>query len=989
MDPRLVVGRRSHDLLPSDRILNASDVSSSLVEAFRLSITEAESYLSLYEARVKLEEDYTRGLRSLVEKQRENDVRIESRINVTAGALPGTSDLPGARRAWRELRENDLREIDVRLSHIETLKQGVIVPLHHYRDSQERIRKRVKEDLKTSCGRYEEMRNVTLPRAKRSYEKKSEEVEQIRLQQQAVEDQKMLLASSGMSRDFSASSTQPGSEGYEDLAYGSSPPTSDGSGAAMRSSPRRTKSTKDKARGHARLPSSGSGAVSDREEHLSSTEEAAIRAAAGAGGVGFSPPSNTGKPNFLDALRTKEGWEAARKEAPKKFGAFISRMREGAERGVGGSPEIGSPAGGAEGLGGASGTIKSAQNMALKNVKAKREAEEADKIYRKAIFDLETLRLRREKTVAAATRSAIECRKELYNTSQIVWLQSERAGLTLHSTAVNLHHLAEDIVAHANDHLDQEITRFEQRLPGLDLLDEGPIAYHNYFHGECKDLIFGTSLIDYAFSRAQHSAPVLGPARVEPPLVVTKCIDFVEAHALEQPGIYRTSAKHTTVQNLAHAVEKDEERFQFGPDTEPSAVAGLLKLYLRQLPEPVMPMPWEERVRHTHERQQAVGNGFASLKGRIRRLPPINQAVLKAITLHLAKVADRSDVNKMNASNLSVVFGPVLLSEADHETTSLAAAMEEDRVMEDMIIWSKEIFDLTTAGAPLLPHVPITTGLPLDVPENNPLATEVEPVSSSADAPLVLGSSAGLKRSNAITPNALSPTLPSHQQTAVPLSPPINDAASSAEPGSLGFDRPPLPPRPSDLLSASGLSEHDRSASLPMKPAAARGEAQAELQPHPSHAALAPLNTSLHPRAATTPGAGGEEWTVSDASAEAHGADGSEEHVANASPMNVNLDVTPGEVEKARTPRGWSREADSISVPDEVPAPPPRGADGQPLLGRRRDHPEGASYSGQSGTTNDESLLTPQSALPSGRVSSDGPASAISSSAASAGHALS
>lgn len=71
-----------------------------------------------------------------------------------------------------------LSELDARLTYIETLKQGVITPLTMYRDAQERIRKRVKEDLRTSIGKYDEMRHTTLPRAKKLYEKRCEEVSQ-------------------------------------------------------------------------------------------------------------------------------------------------------------------------------------------------------------------------------------------------------------------------------------------------------------------------------------------------------------------------------------------------------------------------------------------------------------------------------------------------------------------------------------------------------------------------------------------------------------------------------------------------------------------------------------------------------------------------------------------------------------------------------------------------------------------------------------------
>ena len=90
-------------------------------------------------------------------------------------------------------------ELETRSHMIDTIRQAVVTPLSAFRDSQERIRKRVKEDLKTHLSNYDEMRNVTLPRIKRQYDRKCEEVEALRQQQVAVEDQRALLASQGSS----------------------------------------------------------------------------------------------------------------------------------------------------------------------------------------------------------------------------------------------------------------------------------------------------------------------------------------------------------------------------------------------------------------------------------------------------------------------------------------------------------------------------------------------------------------------------------------------------------------------------------------------------------------------------------------------------------------------------------------------------------------------------------------------------------------------
>ena len=58
-----------------------------------------------------------------------------------------------------------------------------------------------------------------------------------------------------------------------------------------------------------------------------------------------------------------------------------------------------------------------------------------------------------------------------------------------------------------------------------------------------------------------------------------------------------------------------------------------------------------------------VANGFLLLRAKIRRLPPVHQATLKAIVEHLAKVASHSDKNKMDAKNLAIVFGSVIFGE--------------------------------------------------------------------------------------------------------------------------------------------------------------------------------------------------------------------------------------------------------------------------------------------------------------------------------------
>ena len=58
-----------------------------------------------------------------------------------------------------------------------------------------------------------------------------------------------------------------------------------------------------------------------------------------------------------------------------------------------------------------------------------------------------------------------------------------------------------------------------------------------------------------------------------------------------------------------------------------------------------------------------VSNNFVLLRSKMRRLPAVHQATLKAIVEHLARVAANSEKNKMDVKNLAIVFGSVIFGE--------------------------------------------------------------------------------------------------------------------------------------------------------------------------------------------------------------------------------------------------------------------------------------------------------------------------------------
>lgn len=74
-----------------------------------------------------------------------------------------------------------------------------------------------------------------------------------------------------------------------------------------------------------------------------------------------------------------------------------------------------------------------------------------------------------------------------------------------------------------------------QRIPRL-LERAVPVRvlYMNYAVGECNDLIFGVSLVDYAQARTLTDGEI--------PKIVRICVQEVDRRGLESEGIYRVCA---------------------------------------------------------------------------------------------------------------------------------------------------------------------------------------------------------------------------------------------------------------------------------------------------------------------------------------------------------------------------------------------------------------------------------------------------------------
>ncbi|GAA6006236.1 hypothetical protein JCM11491_002080 [Sporobolomyces phaffii] len=166
--------------------------------------------------------------------------------------------------------------------------------------------------------------------------------------------------------------------------------------------------------------------------------------------------------------------------------------------------------------------------------------------------------------------------------------------------------------------------------------------------------IFGGDLIVQAKSEGR-----------EVPLVVTKCIDTVEAYGMTYEGIYRkTGGMGQTKLITQHFESKQDfdlqDRDKFN---DLAAVTSCMKNYFRSLPNPLFTHDLHEEFVAAAELQDLEGR-LAALEKALHKLPPIHFQTARVLFQHLHRVQLENVENKMTSANLGVVFGPTVLRSA-------------------------------------------------------------------------------------------------------------------------------------------------------------------------------------------------------------------------------------------------------------------------------------------------------------------------------------
>ncbi|CDQ66300.1 unnamed protein product [Oncorhynchus mykiss] len=142
------------------------------------------------------------------------------------------------------------------------------------------------------------------------------------------------------------------------------------------------------------------------------------------------------------------------------------------------------------------------------------------------------------------------------------------------------------------------------------------------------------------------------------PLLVQQCVCFIHQHGLTEEGLFRMPGQTNHVRELQDAFNCGEKPL-FGSNTDVHTVASLLKLYLRELPEPVVPFnKYTEFLSTAQLLAKDQEEGILELGRQLKSLPQVNYNLLRYVCRFLDEVQSHSSQNKMSVQNLATVFGP-------------------------------------------------------------------------------------------------------------------------------------------------------------------------------------------------------------------------------------------------------------------------------------------------------------------------------------------
>uniref|UniRef100_A0AAA9TUL6 Rho GTPase activating protein 5 n=3 Tax=Bos TaxID=9903 RepID=A0AAA9TUL6_BOVIN len=189
-------------------------------------------------------------------------------------------------------------------------------------------------------------------------------------------------------------------------------------------------------------------------------------------------------------------------------------------------------------------------------------------------------------------------------------------------------------------------------------------------------------------------------------------------------GLYRVSGNKTDQDNIQKQFDQDHNISLVSMEVTVNAVAGALKAFFADLPDPLIPYSLHPELLEAAKILDKAERLHA-LKEIVKKFHPVNYDVFRYIITHLNRVSQHNKVNLMTADNLSICFWPTLMRPDFENREFLSTTKIHQSVVETFIqqcqffFYNGEIVETANTVAPAPPSNPgqlVEPMVPLQLP---------------------------------------------------------------------------------------------------------------------------------------------------------------------------------------------------------------------------------------------------------------------------------
>ena len=271
------------------------------------------------------------------------------------------------------------------------------------------------------------------------------------------------------------------------------------------------------------------------------------------------------------------------------------------------------------------------------------------------------------------------------------------------------------------------------------------------------------------------------------PQVFLDCVRYIYSKCLQTKELFRQGGDSDDVKFLRAEYNSGGVPV-LDKITDPHTIAGLLKTWLSELPQPLLTYALYSECMTAMK--LSADQQLKSLQNSIAKIPHINQRVLWILTQLLKLVHDQNAVNNMHAGNLSVLFAPKIINPKADINITFKTQPLFNQLAEVLIIQGDSIFSTAVHSTPpdwsfiLDPNRPPMLAAPRKPVTGRPLVQDV-----AGSAPAASSSASGSMRGGSLRE---APKSAPRSSVDMPP-PPLNVPATAPTPVAAAAAIPPPP----------------------------------------------------------------------------------------------------------------------------------------------------------------------------------------------------